>query len=423
MYESDGKNGIGLRIGKFIMIELDHTFKEALPIIEKIEKAGFEAYFVGGSVRDALLKKEINDVDIATSAFPAEIKQIFHKTIDVGIEHGTVMVLWGGDSYEITTFRTESAYQDFRRPDKVEFVRSLEEDLKRRDFTVNALAMDKNGHIMDYFEGQKDLNNHVIKAVGSPQERFHEDALRMMRAVRFVSQLGFTMETNTQKAIADHHALLGKISIERISVEFMKLMQGKSRSKGLELFIHTELYAYCPGLEQHKDKLEKFARFEGSLSTRSAAWTMLIHFLEIPTAEVTKFLKLWKCSNKEMHEVQLEVKTLRSRLTHPYTAVDLYQSGLTIALEVEHILEQMHFPANIELVVEQYENLPIKEKKDVQISGNEILAALKIKPGKWLGQLLEDIEMLIVIGQLANDSEAILSWVKNQSEIGDRSVN
>lgn len=127
------------------MIFLDHQFKQALPIIDKIKEAGFEAYFVGGSVRDTLLKKTINDVDIATSAKPDEIKLIFQKTIDVGIEHGTVMVLWKDETYEITTFRTESTYQDFRRPDNVEFVRSLKEDLKRRDFTINALAMDRDG--------------------------------------------------------------------------------------------------------------------------------------------------------------------------------------------------------------------------------------------------------------------------------------
>lgn len=402
------------------MIELDTIFKKALPIIERIEEAGFEAYFVGGSVRDALLKKDINDVDIATSAFPAEIKQLFHKTIDVGIEHGTVMVLWDGESYEITTFRTESAYQDFRRPDKVEFVRSLEEDLKRRDFTVNALAMNKRGQIMDYFKGQKDLNDHVIKAVGSPQERFHEDALRMMRAVRFVSQLGFTMEQSTKDAIKEHHALLGKISIERISIEFMKLLQGKGRSKGLELFIQTGLYAYCPGLEDHKENLQQFAQFEGELSTRLAAWTMLIHYLAIPTPEVIKFLKLWKCSNKEMQEVQLAVKTLRARLTHPYTAVELYHSGLPIALEVENALEQLQFPANKKQVKEYYEKLPIKEKKDIQITGNDILAAVDAKPGKWLGQLLEEIELLIITGDLANNSTEILSWVQNRSEIKEQ---
>ncbi|MGO3474712.1 MAG: CCA tRNA nucleotidyltransferase, partial [Lacticaseibacillus paracasei] len=146
-------------------------FKAAIPILKKIEAAGYEAYFVGGSVRDAMLGKDVNDVDIATSAFPNEIQALFKKTIDVGIEHGTVMVLWEKETYEITTFRTESTYQDFRRPDSVTFVRSLAEDLKRRDFTINALAMDKDGCITDLFDGIDDLNHQVIRAVGVPDER------------------------------------------------------------------------------------------------------------------------------------------------------------------------------------------------------------------------------------------------------------
>lgn len=139
------------------MRKLDSEFMKALPVIQKIQEAGYEAYFVGGSVRDRILKKPIADVDIATSAFPMEVKEIFPRTVDVGIEHGTVMVLFEGEGYEVTTFRTESTYQDYRRPDTVTFVRSLEEDLKRRDFTVNALAMNSEGELIDYFGGLKDI--------------------------------------------------------------------------------------------------------------------------------------------------------------------------------------------------------------------------------------------------------------------------
>lgn len=132
-----------------------NPFKEALPIINKIEEAGYEAYFVGGAVRDHLLNKQIHDIDIASSATPEEIKSIFPHTIDVGIAHGTVMVIWDQHTYEITTFRTESTYRDYRRPEQVYFVRELKEDLKRRDFTINAMAMDKNGHVIDYFNGKE----------------------------------------------------------------------------------------------------------------------------------------------------------------------------------------------------------------------------------------------------------------------------
>ena len=195
--------------------QLPREYQKAIPVLNKLEQAGFEAYFVGGSVRDILLDQPIHDVDIATSAFPEEIKQLFPKTIDIGIEHGTVLVLAEEEQYEITTFRTESTYQDYRRPDHVEFVRSLEEDLKRRDFTINAFALKEDGQIIDLFDGLADLENQILRAVGDPQERFHEDALRMMRGIRFVSQIGFTLEQETAAAIQANHSLLGKISVER----------------------------------------------------------------------------------------------------------------------------------------------------------------------------------------------------------------
>ncbi len=176
------------------------------------------------------MKQNIHDVDIATSAFPEEIKQLFPKTIDIGIEHGTVLALVDDEQYEITTFRTESTYQDYRRPDSVEFVRSLEEDLKRRDFTINAFALKEDGQIIDLFDGLSDLENQVLRAVGNPHERFHEDALRMMRGLRFVSQLGFELEAETALAIQENHHLLEKISVERINVEFVKMLLGQERS-------------------------------------------------------------------------------------------------------------------------------------------------------------------------------------------------
>ena len=159
---------------------LPSEFQKALPILEKIKAAGFEAYFVGGSVRDALLNRPIHDVDIASSSYPEETKQIFERTVDIGIEHGTVLVLENGGEYEVTTFRTEDVYVDYRRPSSVSFVRSLEEDLKRRDFTVNAFALNENAEVIDKFNGLADLDNRVLRAVGKAEERFNEDALRIM---------------------------------------------------------------------------------------------------------------------------------------------------------------------------------------------------------------------------------------------------
>src|SRR5699024_1957460 len=206
--------------------------------------------------------------------------------------------------YEITTFRTESTYQDFRRPDSVTFVRSLEEDLKRRDFTINALAMTSEGKIIDYFDGLKDLKEKRIKAVGEAHERFHEDALRMMRAVRFVSQLQFHLEPATKEAICEHHALLSKIAVERIQAEFTKLLMGPGRKEGLQTFVETGLYAYCPGLAGEKAQVLAFSKIEGTFQTETEAWVLLIWSLKLPVPKVDAFMRAWKCSKKESRMVE-----------------------------------------------------------------------------------------------------------------------
>lgn len=203
---------------------LPSEFQEALPVLEKIKSAGYEAYFVGGSVRDALLNRPIHDVDIATSSYPQETKRIFERTVDIGIEHGTVLVLENGGEYEVTTFRTEDVYVDYRRPKSVSFVRSLEEDLKRRDFTVNAFALAEDAQIVDLFDGFSDLENQVLRAVGRADERFSEDALRIMRGLRFAASLNFTIETSTFAAMKIYAPLLEKISVERSFIEFDKLL-------------------------------------------------------------------------------------------------------------------------------------------------------------------------------------------------------
>lgn len=403
------------------MINETPLFTKALPIIEKIQQAGYEAYFVGGCVRDALLKKEINDVDIATSAFPAEVKAIFPKTIDLGIEHGTVMVLKNDETYEVTTFRTESTYQDFRRPDEVVFVRSLEEDLKRRDFTVNALAMTQNGEIIDYFDGMKDLEKGLIKAVGSPEERFFEDALRMMRGIRFVSQLNFDIDLETKKAIHLHHALLEKIAVERIQVEFVKLLLGHGRQKGLSLFIETELYEYCPELASRHKQLVYFSTLKNNqnhkLMSPLSAWTLLLFALEIKEEEVESFLRAWKCSKKMMQQVKIALRTLRIRIKQPLDDLLLYQSGYENTLEVEELLTFVDKTADIKRLEELNNRLPIKDKKEMAITGFDLLAYFNAKPGKWLGEALNEIEVAIVVGEVTNDKEAILNWLVTNGKV------
>lgn len=202
--------------------------KDVAFIIHTIEQAGFEAYAVGGCVRDSILGKEPNDWDITTSALPHQIKALFPHTIDTGIAHGTVTILRNHIGYEVTTYRIDGEYEDARHPKEVLFTSNLIEDLKRRDFTINAMAYNDRSGIVDAFDGIGDLNKGVIKAVGDAKERFMEDALRIMRAVRFAAQLGFVIEENTKKAIQELANTLSKISAERIQVELTKLVTSKN---------------------------------------------------------------------------------------------------------------------------------------------------------------------------------------------------
>lgn len=193
-------------------------------IIGVLQEAGFEAYAVGGCIRDSLLGRTPNDWDITTSAKPMEVKALFSHTIDTGIQHGTVTILLDREGFEVTTYRIDGEYEDGRHPKEVSFTGSLEEDLKRRDFTINALAYNEAAGLIDIFEGQKDLKDGIIRCVGNAEERFTEDALRMLRAIRFSAQLGYRIEENTLAAIHKLAGNLEKISAERIQTELLKLM-------------------------------------------------------------------------------------------------------------------------------------------------------------------------------------------------------
>ncbi|WP_270765991.1 CCA tRNA nucleotidyltransferase [Lacticaseibacillus rhamnosus] len=379
-------------------------FKAAIPILKKIEAAGYEAYFVGGSVRDALLGLPIHDVDIASSAYPEEIKRIFKRTVDTGIEHGTVMVLDHGTGYEVTTFRTESAYQDFRRPDHVTFVRSLAEDLKRRDFTINALAVRHDGTIIDLFDGLTDLKNRQLRAVGDPHERFHEDALRMMRAVRFESQLGFHIEATTKAAIAANASLLKHISVERIAAEFNRLLVGIDRRAGMQDFLDTRLFVYAPKLAPHQAALQQFSELPNQAFTSIASgWTALIFMLKVAPES---FLPAWKQSNDLMGLVDQAVTLLRKMPTP--TAWDLYSAGsaaVAVVSEVAALMDHQFVPASLTTA---YEALPIHSKKTLALTGRDLIKA-GVRPGPAMGKILHQIEYRVVDGSLPNDSKKLLA--------------
>ena len=199
--------------------------KGAALILDKIEECGFEAFVVGGCVRDSIMARTPKDWDITTDALPEDIIAMFDRTIPTGIKHGTVTVLVGGQAYEVTTYRIDGDYLDSRRPESVEFTRNIVDDLSRRDFTINAMAYSPSRGLVDRFSGLEDIKNKIIRCVGNPDLRFKEDALRIMRAIRFSAQLGFQIEESTQKYIEENSLRLHLISAERIHDELEKIIE------------------------------------------------------------------------------------------------------------------------------------------------------------------------------------------------------
>ncbi|WP_297953224.1 CCA tRNA nucleotidyltransferase [uncultured Lactobacillus sp.] len=389
---------------------LPEIFIKAMPVLQTLEEAGFEAYFVGGSVRDILLQRHVHDVDITTSAYPEEVKELFNKSIDTGIKHGTVTVLYGGESYEITTFRTESGYQDFRRPDHVTFVQNLDEDLKRRDFTINALAMNTRGEIVDLFNGLDDLKNHVIRAVGDPEKRFHEDALRMMRAVRFMSQLEFKLEAKTQQAIKDNHELLKKISVERIREEFVKLGLGPHARQAFQIFLDTNLSEDVPDFAGKKDQLAIFPQLQFSPTMETSLWSLIILLLKIPNEQIHQFMRDWKNSNAMAEQVERIINLfdlISSRAPSDYELFLAGEKTLINTIDVAHIIGQ---PIASEALIDRYMALPIKKATELVVDGR-FLIEHGMQPGAKLGKTLNRIRELVVSSEIDNNQEAIEKYL------------
>lgn len=392
--------------------QLPADFVEALPVLEKIEQAGFEAYFVGGSVRDHILGLPIHDVDIATSAYPKEIKEIFRRTVDTGIQHGTVTVLMGDDSYEITTFRTESGYQDYRRPDKVTFVRSLADDLKRRDFTINALAVDRNGVVIDKFNGLEDLDQHVIRAVGKAEERFHEDALRMMRAVRFQAQLDFTIEPQTAQAVFDHAPLLEKIAVERIREEFVKLMLSSSWQKGFSNFLDLGLSEYCPDFTNKRIDLEELLDIKGqSFFDEDAVWSAIGYVLNLNHSEFNKLLRDWKVSNKTREASLNTLNLMHLFENQDYDLWNIYKLGVDNLSRTISLCQMFFIEFDYASLEAEVNNISIKTNHDLAISGKEVCEILEVKPGPIIGKSMSQIERAVVEGNVSNNFDDLRHYL------------
>ncbi|MGF0112398.1 CCA tRNA nucleotidyltransferase [Streptococcus sp. SGI.013] len=399
--------------------QLPSEFQKALPVLEKIKSAGYEAYFVGGSVRDVLLGRSIHDVDIATSSYPEETKSIFHRTVDIGIEHGTVLVLENQSEYEVTTFRTEDVYVDFRRPSSVNFVRSLEEDLKRRDFTVNAFALDETGQIIDLFNGLEDLENKVLRAVGKAEERFGEDALRIMRGLRFAATLDFSIEKTTFDAMTQQAPLLEKISVERSFVELDKLLRAPYWRKGVEALIASKAYHYLPDLAKQDVALSEMLKSLASdflFTSSEQAWAALLIYCH--HANPKSFLKKWKTSNDFQKNVISILEIYQKRLNQAVDKATLYRYGKDLVLLAEKLREGAGLSVDFRIIEELDQELAIHDKHEIVVNGASLMRDFGLKPGPELGKILKSIEMAIVNGHLCNTKEAIDAFVREELSFG-----
>ncbi|UUZ94456.1 CCA tRNA nucleotidyltransferase [Paenibacillus sp. P25] len=266
--------------------------QKALHIIRRLNEHGFQAYLVGGCVRDKQLKRPVKDYDIATSAHPEEVQRLFERTIPTGLQHGTVTVLEGREPFEVTTFRREGGYEAFRRPTEVEYIDSLTEDLQRRDFTMNAMAIDAEGRSLDPFGGMGDLQAGVLRCVGEASERFREDALRMLRCIRFAAEYGLRVEEGTWNALRENIPLLRHIAMERVRAELERMIEGDRPGEAIRSLVssqalrHTKSTLLLTCIEEQTGRTD----WDG-LQEADLRWTCLYLQLGVTRADAEEDLK------------------------------------------------------------------------------------------------------------------------------------
>ena len=431
-------------------------------IIDKLENAGYEAYAVGGCVRDSLLGRIPDDWDVTTSATPMQVKSVFARTIDTGIQHGTVTVMLEHEGFEVTTYRIDGEYEDSRHPKEVIFTQNLVEDLKRRDFTINAMAYNDRSGIVDVFGGVDDLENKVIRCVGNATERFTEDALRMMRAVRFSAQLGFMIEENTQKAICELAPSLQNISAERIQVELVKLLVSphpdyirKAYELGITQIVLPELdkafdtpqnnphHMYSVGehmmhtlLHIRNDKALRIAALMhdiGKSQTKTTDEKGIDHFhghAELGEKMAGTILKRLRFDNDTITKVKKYVKyhdyNIEPQAKTVRRAVNkIGEEYFEQILEIKYadMMSQSEFKRNekveiLEKVRDIYKDVLDKKQcvslKTLNITGNDLIKA-GIKQGKMIGVVLNKLLEDVIENPEHNEYEYLLEEAKKMA--------
>lgn len=432
-------------------------------VLDGLHAHGYEAYAVGGCVRDAILGREPDDWDITTSATPLEVKALFQRTVDTGLQHGTVTVLIGDYAHEVTTYRIDGAYEDSRHPKEVTFTASLEEDLKRRDFTINAMAYNQQSGLVDLYGGVEDLQRKTIRCVGIAKDRFGEDALRILRALRFAAQLGFTIDGATLDAVRELACTLEKISAERIAVELTKLLVSK-RPEYMEALYDTGITAvvmpefddmmkceqhnphHCYGVGQHT--IESLKQVPDDKVLR---FTMLLHDSGKPSCKTTdrygidhfkghakegmnlarKILRRLKFDNDTIHQVTTlicwhdcrqdpSMRSARRMLNRIgpelFGKLLLVQRADALAQSQFQREEKLQRIADMEVSFQKVlEEQQCFSLKDLAIGGKDLME-LGIKPGPGIGEMLSRALELVLEEPEKNNRDELLHFLLDESE-------
>lgn len=371
------------------------SLNTAKKIISKLKEAGFDAYIVGGAVRDYLLRMDSNDIDLTSSAKPHQVMTLFEETKPTGIKYGTVTVYERGEGFEITTFRTDGPSDNQRHPDYVVYGDQIEDDVQRRDFTINGLLMNEQGEIIDYVDGREDLENKIIRTIGDPIQRFSEDALRMLRACYFQAKLNFKIESKTMEALRIQGPLLLHLPRERVFNEMIKILKSPHAKEAFKTMQKVGYDALIPGL---KDTIEFVLEHQMKVTTDV--------FFALATYFHPNDMDYWPFSNKHRHKYIKASE--RAHVKSPIQSIDLYQDGLeimTLAGRLMHVL--FDFPFKQKKLQEMYENLPIRSVVDLKIKAKEMMALAHKKAGAWIKETQEDMVQRILSGELENTREAL----------------
>ena len=390
-------------------------------VMHRLEHKGFEAFLVGGCVRDRILHRGAKDFDVTTDALPEQVQAIFTHTIPVGAKFGVVVVVMDGVQVEVATYRADGAYSDGRRPDEVKYSKSAKEDVVRRDFTMNGLLLNSNGDIVDYVGGQDDIKNKVIRAIGDPNVRFAEDALRMMRACRFAAQLGFEIEKNTLEAIRENARLMAVISHERVAMELFKLLASPAPLKGLLPFIQTGLFRYAlpKVFENYINMIYTLQRFDLFNSNKDAMLGMAMLFADIGQfahEELANYLKLSNDQKDELIYCGHHISRFRQHMGGsfmPEAAIKraLREPGVALALEImtqDEVMGKTSFglEALMAFVLKVKAYTPEQIKPVPLVTGKHLIDA-GIPPSNIYSMILFDIESFQLNGVFTTTEQAM----------------